>query len=688
MKINKLTITNFRALENIMLNIEDDITIIVGKNNTGKTSLFEAIGLFTTSDSRLSFEEFSQSTYEGFKSCLELYQQYVKSEDELEKELLELELKNTIPKIQLSIEIEYDQESDSLVNLSEFLTDLDESRNDATILLTYEPQDTLKLYSSFLVSGNDSLIDYLKNNITSLYHLNCYAKDKESDYSRVIDGNFKNKIKNIVSFEDVKALRVLDDKKGDRNNTLGLGFAKYYKELDKQKDDIKKLETALDGVSKSLKVEYANVLKDILEDLKNFGASTPIVIPEIEINSEFDSETVIKNNIKYYYKHEEVSLPESYNGLGYSNLIYMILELTSFIEKFNNKKGEKISEFLTVLIEEPEAHMHPQMQQVFVNQIQKKLKDAKEKGLNIQLILNTHSTHVIVEAGIDLEKGFDRIRYFNRTNTIEIKDFNHFKQSDKDKETFRFLKQYLNLHKCDIFFADKVILVEGITEKLLLPQMIGKVAPSLKNEYISVLEVGGAYTHKFKNLLDFIGVKTLIITDIDSIDSITGEECFVNRGVNGELTSNETLKQWIPKYSSVKELVECLDERKLYNNILIAYQNQEEDGGHIARSLEEAIINCNLPFFCNTMVVTTDDGTSNMDVKNQFSLFKTRTIETIKGSNIYDLRPKSSNVKTNFAFDLMTLDESVYGNWNVPNYIKEGLQWLAGIREIKKEAYE
>ena len=85
--------------------------------------------------------------------------------------------------------------------------------------------------------------------------------------------------------------------------------------------------------------------------------------------------------------------------------------------------------------------------------------------------------------------------------------FKNFKHKKSNPETFRFLKQYLNLHKCDIFFSDKFIMVEGITEKMLLPLMINKIAPDLNKMYISILEVGGAYTHKFKELLNFIKVK-------------------------------------------------------------------------------------------------------------------------------------------------------------------------------------
>ncbi|MBK6989179.1 MAG: AAA family ATPase [Bacteroidetes bacterium] len=188
------------------------------------------------------------------------------------------------------------------------------------------------------------------------YRLACYAYDKKSDFKREIEGNYKAKIKRIVTFEDIKALRILDDKKGDRNNTLALGFSKYYNERDKTDENVEAIEKSLKDIAKDLKTKYNVVLSKILDDLKKFGASTPIVIPDITIASEFNSESVIKNNIKYYYKQDEIDLPESYNGLGYSNLIYMILELASFIESFRNSKEVKISEFLTVLLKSLSAY--------------------------------------------------------------------------------------------------------------------------------------------------------------------------------------------------------------------------------------------------------------------------------------------------------------------------------------------
>jgi predicted ATP-dependent endonuclease of OLD family len=678
MKIRQLRIKNFRLLDEVTLNIEDDITLIVGKNNTGKTSLFEAINIFAKSQ-EISFEDFSQSAYLAFNRLLKFINKIdFNSISERRKEIFEKIIQNQTPKVQLYIEVEYNIQNDSLINLSEFITDLDENRNDATILISYESNNSLGLFFSFLGREKKeiNLITWLKENVKTFYKIKCFAVDKDSDFKKEIDLSFKSKIEKIVSFEDIKASRTLDDTKTDKNKTLATGFSHYYRERDQNREDVKKLESTLSGVSNVLKGEYEKVLKEVISDLNDFGASTPITIPQIEIDSEFDSESVIKNNIKYYYKHEGINLPESYNGLGYSNLIFMVLELTSFIERFKNSSEEKKSEFLTILIEEPEAHMHPQMQQVFIKQITKKIKKAKQDGINIQLIITTHSSHIIAEAGIDLHKGFDRIRYFNKIEgRLEINDFNNFKQQENDKETFRFLKQYLNLQKCDIFFADKVIMVEGITEKMLLPLMINKIATGLNNNYISILEVGGAYTHKFKDLLKFIKVKTLVITDIDSVDPENSRKACATNIVNS-VTSNATLKNWIPNKVLISDLNLTNDEEKFDGDFIrICYQIAEcEENIHVARSLEEAIINKNFDFFKNSFNELNNDGEETLvEVKSKFDLLKNENLDD--NIDVYTLSPNSDE-KSQFAFDLMTFKSDEL-DWEVPLYIKEGLEWLA-----------
>lgn len=676
MRIKKIEIENFRLLENINCELENDITLIVGKNNTGKTSFFEAIRIATSNDGKFIFEDFSQSTYTVFKT---VYQKYLETLDkeisEESKDNLEKQLIAEIPKIKINFEIEYDKEvNESLNELSEFITVLEDARNDANISISFEPKNTLRVFQSFDNREDTSieLIEYLHKNINLLYETVCYVVDKESDYCRRIEDSFISKIQKVVLFESIKAMRILDDVKSDSNNSLALGFSNYYNQRDKTTNqDVKALEDKLDEVSEELRVKYAKVLENIMLKLESFGAKTPIVIPQITIDSRFDSEKVLKNNIYYLYKQDEINLPESYNGLGYSNLIYMILELASFIEKFKNSKEEKLSNFLVVLIEEPEAHMHPQMQQVFISQVNEVLKDAKEEtDLQVQVIITTHSSHILSESGIETERGFNRIRYFNKLKTdngykIVNQDFNNLKIKD-DKRTFRFLRQYLTLHKSDLFFADKVILVEGTTERMLLPQMIKKSAPSLCGEYVSILEVGGAYAHSFKEMLEFINVKTLIITDIDSAQEYQDgvkkktRKCKVEVG---EFTTNHTLIKWLPKKETISELSSCSEEEKIKDNIRVAYQTKENDFN--ARSFEDAFINTNKEFLIKEL--EEDQRTA----KDEISYLKNKDI------NVEIPDKFSSKQKTEFTFDIMSLDEKKYGEWNVPEYINEGLVWLA-----------
>lgn len=674
MKIKEIAIKNFRLLEDVSLNIEEDITLIVGKNNTGKTSLFEVINMFFNEKNNFSFHDFSQKTYSQFEASFNIYEASQKETDEEKKDELEKSLISSMPNIQLEIQIEYDKAKDSLINLSEFISDLDDSKNTATIKLQYQSKDSFRLFAAFGVrkEKEQKLIEWLNENITSYFDIKCYGGDN------LIEENLKRKLFSVLCFETIQASRKLDDTKADKNKTLAVGFSDYYRESNKDNnEDVESLEKQLKETSTVLNEKYENILKELLEKLKLFGVEPHLTIPEIVLQAGFDPEIILKNNIKYFYKQNDVTLPENYNGLGYSNLIYLVLKVVSFIEKFKKAAPLNKSETLTILIEEPEAHLHPQMQQVFISQIKRTIKETKEKeGVSVQIILSTHSSHVVTEAGIDVERSFERIRYFakqfvkgEKRYKIEIKDFNEFKHKESDKETFRFLKQYMSLHRCDIFFADKVILVEGPTERILLPLMINKVAINLNNEYVSIIEVGGAYTVKFKELLKFVNTKSLVITDIDSVNPEDSRKACPTATENAK-TSNSTLINWLPKKRIISDLIDCPENDKYDSELIrVAYQIKEDGSEYVARSLEEAIINKNKTFFSSTYKLEEVDKL----VKDSFALLKGEDLN----KSPYELAPASGE-KTDFTFDLMTFNEKEAKlNWNVPKYIEEGLVWLA-----------
>jgi predicted ATP-dependent endonuclease of OLD family len=78
----------------------------------------------------------------------------------------------------------------------------------------------------------------------------------------------------------------------------------------------------------------------------------------VELKSQLEPEILFTNNVKLFYNHDGKSLPEKYNGLGYSNLICMIAQIIGFYNEIKDKKNN----LNLIFIEEPEAHMHPQMQ--------------------------------------------------------------------------------------------------------------------------------------------------------------------------------------------------------------------------------------------------------------------------------------------------------------------------------------
>ncbi|MDM1454882.1 ATP-dependent nuclease [Myroides odoratimimus] len=698
MKITQITTQNFRLLDDITINIEDDITLIVGKNNSGKTSMFEVVNLFFNEKNRISFHDFSLNSHNNFIKCYNLYKnELLLATEDNQKEELENQLINDIPRIILSIQIEYDKMNDSLINISEFISDLDESKNEATLLFKYEPKDTIGLFRSFdnRVKTENSLIEWLNENILSHYKINVFGGEN------LIEDNIFNKIQSIINFETIQASRKLDDTKMDNNRSLALGFADYYKTINSENNDVENLKRTLLETSETLDSNYEKILETILNKLSLFGVDKDINIPEIILKSKFDAESIIKNNIKYFYKNGEIMLPENYNGLGYSNLIFLVLKIISFIETFKKNKASNITEILTILIEEPEAHLHPQMQQVFIEQIRGTIKQVLAvDNIQVQIIISTHSSHMIAEAGLNVQRSFERIRYFSKKKiagetTIEVKDFNDFKHKETNKDTFRFLKQYLNLNKCDLFFADKVIMVEGITEKLLMPLFIKKVAPKLENEYVSIIEVGGSYTHKFKEFFKFLNTKVLIVTDIDSVDETDNKSCHVLK-LNAN-TSNPTLSSWLPNKLKISELIELQEKEKLDDSKLIrvAYQIAEDPNEglekFVARSLENAIINRNRAFFRSTYKLLETDDTD-IDVVKSFSYQKLKSIDDLiyldTNKNQSDVDP-SSTQKTNFTFDLMTFDEkSSKLQWYVPKYVKEGLEWLEKNDHLITEAAE
>ncbi|MCM2314209.1 MAG: AAA family ATPase [Thermoanaerobaculia bacterium] len=330
----------------------------------------------------------------------------------------------------------------------------------------------------------------------------------------------------------------------------------------------------------------------------------------------------------------------------------MVLQITAFREEI--RASDVRPRVHLIVIEEPEVHLHPQVQSVFTKRITEFIR-GDGGSVDAQVMLTTHSPHVVADSG------FAPVRYFRRRgNTIRVRDLLTFKaerEKANDSESVRFLTQYLTQTRCDILFADKAILIEGQVERLLLPIMMGKCATgpavTLLSEYVSVIEIGGAHAHLFRGLLEFLEVPTLIVTDLDSVGS-DKKRC---RVAEGESTSNQTLKTWLPGKADLAVLHAATAVEKTEGRIQVAYQVPERDGLACGRTFEEAFVYCNADWL----------------LANRKAL--SATVVRFDHASATALREQAFDLtldKVDFALDLMTVD-----GWTTPKYIADGLRWLA-----------
>ncbi|MFR3390003.1 MAG: ATP-dependent nuclease [[Clostridium] scindens] len=269
----------------------------------------------------------------------------------------------------------------------------------------------------------------------------------------------------------------------------------------------------------------------------------------------------------------------------------------------DNKVNAKPADINLLFIEEPEAHTHPQMQYIFIKNIKDLLKDGSKgddirNKINLQTVITTHSSHIVAECDFDDIKYFQKITPTNvisknmRSLEAEYKD-----ENDPENKRFKFLKQYLTLNYAEIFFADKVILYEGDTERILLPAIMKKIDQEetdktklpLLAQNISLLEAG-ANSQLFDKFLQFTGIKTLIITDIDAgkeqrtMDK-NGHEKIVIKGTEvrkGNTTSNNALKYYysLPLKTWRKTILNFFVTRNSEQKILISENGSWKQSKH------------------------------------------------------------------------------------------------------------
>jgi predicted ATP-dependent endonuclease of OLD family len=690
MKIIKIEIENFRLLKNFSIDLEKELSLVIGKNNTGKTSILSVLDKFLNEKSKFSYDDLNID----FKNIIEGFIKSADVPDEFP------------PKgIKLKIYIEYN-ETDDLSNVSRVLMDLNPDNNNIVLGFEYTVSydDFLRIKADYAVFAaiengkNDrkneykprELKDFLKQNLEDYFNIHKFSFEYDTFTNKItetkpIDLVSENiNLRDIISFKYISARRDVTNK--EKENTLSKQTSSLYKKKVDSSDKTQATEDFKDQLSETdsvLSGIYKDLFKEVIKKVQDFGG-VKLNETDIAIISTLQHRELLEGNTTVVYTHDDHKLPEHYNGLGYMNLISMIFEIEILIQDFIKDKDKKPADINLLFIEEPEAHTHPQMQYVFIKNIKKLLGDGikRDDGIerSLQYIITTHSSHIVADSD------FDDIKYLkalskNNVTTKNLKDLRV--QYDADPKQYQFLKQYLTISRAEIFFADKAILIEGDTERILIPTFMRKVdleeAARLKavgkddkflpllSQNISTIEVG-AYSQIFEKFIDFLGIKSLILTDIDAIkvsgQNANGNDVWVPCPVNeGTKTSNSAINHFFKTVTWNDLKVLPVGDRTIVigsSTICICYQ-QEENTYH-ARSFEDAFIHLNRAFVKGN--IDTFQGIKNaLDFDDE-------------AKSPYDLAVKCIKKKTHFALDILYHSDEKISNWNIPAYIKNGLLWL------------
>lgn len=730
MKIAWLEIENFRVLKSVRLELEESLSLLVGRNNSGKTSVLLAIEKLTQSSSpKVTVSDLNLDFLKELNDAI--------AGDKLD----EFAGKGIV----LRVRIDYG-EDDNIACLRPALMDLDDQNNTVIVEWRYEVDESkasqfMTEYGEWLdahASANKTpamLHRFLKRRMRLLFSLKRLALETRD--GEVVDRGHSAELQfvemsRIFQYGAIRVPRGVSNV--DSSSALSGAAERYYASLDDDSDEGKSakqiIDSAFDQADDLLTSQYKKVFADVVKDVGRFGGirSGESVI---SLLSNLNASEALKGNIQVGYigpagDEAMPTLPEWANGLGYMNLISILMEMVVALKRLKSSDDVGRAAVNLLVVEEPEAHTHPQLQRIFMTQIKRLLKErwpegekdgAKDgftsAGSSLQAIVTTHSAHIVASAT------FDDIKYFRRSDGgVEIRNLSNlealYDKKAGEEARYKFLTHYLTVSRADILFADELILFEGDTERILLPAMMkkfdmsreakgtegdeGSTAPSggqdeaeayvgLTSRHISLVEAG-AYSEVFDPLIRFLGLRTLIITDADYRGADNQSTCYMPGCKSGNAAVKHFLRhvQDFEKDQGAYLSENCLT-KLVYDSgenggkggwrlpgddevatLCVATQGvfSKDDVKYVPYSFEDAFFVENRKFV--------------MDNKEQFTGLKNRKL--ISDTQCpYHFAESCIGSKPSFAMDIL-LNSSydngeVFGGWVTPQYIQKGLTWLA-----------
>ncbi|EJY56048.1 DNA replication and repair protein RecF [Alicyclobacillus hesperidum URH17-3-68] len=464
MYISKVRIQNFRCFKDCTIEFNDGLNVLIGSNNAGKTTVIKALELVFKRGTTKS------NSVDDFYKGVDL---------------------STPPEVNITATLRSSKTDtvDDKAIVASWLTKL-ESPWEAE--LTYRFFLPEQYHASYLEEYDKT------SNQKERWRL--VERTLKRYVSRIYGGNIVNNIRAEADYldkihcETLDALRDVESKLSTGKNSLLRQLLEYFKDNHTESTDTNTGND--DDFAEHSEILVRNLIgrvnqKEILDFAEKTGASVGGV-PTLDGSLE---ESDVLSTLRLIVKDQTgIEIPIVNNGMGYNNLIYISMILSKFTVITSNDYGDNAKTFPILLIEEPEAHLHPALQYNFLKFLKE---EVTRQNVSRQIFITTHSTQITSAVGLDPIICLERSDGSQPTPKYPGRVF-----SDEDQQSKKYVERFLDATKSAMLFATSVLLVEGMAELILLPVLAERIDCDLDKHHVSLVRVDAL---TFKHFIKLFG---------------------------------------------------------------------------------------------------------------------------------------------------------------------------------------
>lgn len=526
MYINSIHIEGFRNFKDSQIEFNEGVNVIIGHNNAGKTNLLKALSLVLDSKSPRKLEI-----------------------DDFNKNIPVADLRAQPPKVTITLSIteseSEDLTADDLVTVSPWLTKL-ESPYHAQLTYTYFlPQTEHNAYLEALAGETDPKNAWLtiKHEFLRKYIHKIYGGNPELQNPADTENLRKFDYQFLHAIRDVER-DMLTGRSSLLREVIDF-FMDFEIKNDKTKDkatkqiEITTHKQAFSAYAVELITQLQTRMKEGRDHIMKYADETGAAFSGAKpgFNGQI-SEIEMYSALNLIITHTTgIEIPATHNGLGYNNLIYMSLLLAKMQVDTNGEYlGSNAKVFPVLVIEEPEAHLHPSLQYKLL-----KFLHSNDTQNARQIFISSHSTNITAAVSLD------QIICLSGDNSGKVNvgyPGKVFSDDVAGRNSKSYVQRFLDATRSDMLFAKNIILVEGIAEQLIIPTLARYMVKNIEDTHTVVINVGGRYFDHFLKLFDSnnphtIHKKVACITDRDPARKPVGTNSKYKKCYPFELNQNE-----------------------------------------------------------------------------------------------------------------------------------------------------